>query len=609
MKKVPVDLVGRITAIILLAAALLTACFGSIQATRSIFLPLGFKGEYSLDSGETWQTLSEDTDIPAEYGSVILKGSFGIGFPEGANLHFYLDHITMDIFIDGEQVFDDSRNEIGLNSTTCGRVWRHWLTPEISEDDIVEIHLANPHKFGNTNAYNELLDSVYGGSEEAFSSFMMKKSKLSRMIGVSLMVAAIMLLAVALFFGLMHINGGAVVGNMGAAALFFGGYYILDNVDISLWSWLDAFNTYALQICIMLAALSVAACIAGNLNSKAKTTAEWAVFASAAVNITAAVLSLLGVMVIYDTAFFCLAAHILIYAVLFGCCIYECKSGKVSDRLTIVSDFALIIAAFADIILFAADLSHEGMCSKAVFLILFLIHLVRIIKVIPMNYNAAREAEHLRTELAENRISIMLSQIQPHFLYNSLNTIYGLCEKDPSAAKEAVNDFADYLRGNMDSLSRKVPVPFETELRHLKAYLALEKMRFKNKLEIVWDIETDSFMLPALTVQPLVENAVKHGICGSEKGGTVRISARELADCFEVEISDNGTGFDPAEEKCDGKTHLGIDNVRNRLWKMSRATLEITSEPGKGTDAVIRIPKDNTDRRTERNESGEEGAR
>lgn len=151
-------------------------------------------------------------------------------------------------------------------------------------------------------------------------------------------------------------------------------------------------------------------------------------------------------------------------------------------------------------ICYIAGSDNRGVCSKSVFLVLFVIHFVRILKVIPMNYKAEREAEQLKAEIAENRISIMLSQIQPHFLYNSLNTIYGLCEKDPTAAKKAVNDFADYLRGNMDSLSRNCPVPFETELNHLKAYLSLEQTRFKKKLNIEWDIQTDSFMIPSLTV-------------------------------------------------------------------------------------------------------------
>ena len=578
-----------------MTAALLSACFGSIQSTKAILLPIEFQGEYSPDNGKTWHTLPKAPDIPAEYSSVTLKGGFGSEIPEGTQFNFYLDHIRMEIYIDGEKVLWDSANEIGLIDSTCGRKWIHWQSPEISENDVIEIRLTNPHRFGNKNAYNELLGSIYGGSEDAFDSFMLKTGQTSRVIGTFLIVAAIMLLAGALFFGLLHIDSGVTVGNLGAFALFFGGYFILDTVDLPLWSWLFAFNTYALQICIMLAATCAAACIAESINRAARNTARAAAFASGAVNVVSALLSLFKVMVIYDTLFFWLSAHIVIYAVLLGCCICECVCKNVTDRIAIASDFLLIIAAFADMVCFIAGGENAGICSKLVFLILFLIHLVRMIMVIPMNYKAAREAEQLKAELAENRISIMLSQIQPHFLYNSLNTIYGLCEKDPTAAKKAVSDFADYLRGNMDSLTRKSPVPFETELRLLKAYLSLEQMRFKKKLNIVWDIQTDSFMIPSLTVQPLAENAVKHGICKSEKVGTVKISSRELDDCYEIEVSDDGVGFDVNETKNDGKSHLGIENVRSRLWKMCGAELEITSEPGKGTSAVIRLPKKNAD--------------
>ncbi len=143
----------------------------------------------------------------------------------------------------------------------------------------------------------------------------------------------------------------------------------------------------------------------------------------------------------------------------------------------------------------------------------------------------------------------------------------------------------------MDSLSRNSPEPFETELKLLRAYLSLEKMRFKNKLEIVWDIKVNGFILPSLTVQPLVENAVKHGICKSEDGGRVTISTRELDDCYEIEVSDNGVGFDVNVMPDDGRSHLGIENVRNRLWKMCGATFELSSEIGRDTSAVIRLPK------------------
>lgn len=194
-------------------------------------------------------------------------------------------------------------------------------------------------------------------------------------------------------------------------------------------------------------------------------------------------------------------------------------------------------------------------------------------------------------ELVESRVSIMLSQIQPHFLYNSLTSIAYLCGKDPDGAKRAINDFADYLRGNMDSLKQKTPVPFEMELKHIKIYLSLEKMRFEEELQITYDIQTMDFRIPSLTIQPLVENAVKHGVGKAPNGGPVVIGTREKEDCYEVIVADDGVGFDVNQQAEDGKTHIGIANVRSRLWEMSRATLDISSEPGKGTTATVTIPK------------------
>jgi two-component system LytT family sensor kinase len=195
--------------------------------------------------------------------------------------------------------------------------------------------------------------------------------------------------------------------------------------------------------------------------------------------------------------------------------------------------------------------------------------------------------------LTQDRVTIMLSQIQPHFLYNALNSIYYLCGKDPPAAQKAIDDFATYLRGNLDSLKQSTPVPFEQELSHVRIYLSLEKMRFDDELNIVYDIRTAAFAIPTLTVQPLVENAVKYGVGKKPGGGTVSVSSQETADGFEVVVQDDGVGYDPDNVQSDGRrTHIGISNVRSRLMEMSRATLDIQSTPGKGTTAVIRLPKE-----------------
>lgn len=195
-------------------------------------------------------------------------------------------------------------------------------------------------------------------------------------------------------------------------------------------------------------------------------------------------------------------------------------------------------------------------------------------------------------ENSDMRVAIMMSQIQPHFLYNTLTSIYCLCDKDARAAKQAISQFSTYLRGNLESIRRETPILFDDELKHVESYLALEKMRFEDELDVVYDIQARNFFVPALTVQPLVENAVKYGVGDAIDGGTVKISSRELPECYEIDISDDGVGFNPDDIVNDGEFHIGIENVRSRLELMCKGTLEIQSELGKGTTVIVKIPKE-----------------
>jgi len=205
--------------------------------------------------------------------------------------------------------------------------------------------------------------------------------------------------------------------------------------------------------------------------------------------------------------------------------------------------------------------------------------------------NMERKINQLELELMESNISIMLSQIQPHFLYNSLSAIRELCRIDPETAVEAVDEFASYLRGNLDALVIKEPIQFENELRHVKTYLSLEKKRFGDKLNIVYDIRAENFLIPALTLQPIVENAVRHGVTKREEGGTVTVKSEESETEAIITVTDDGIGFDPDEIKKSGHISIGIGNVRSRLTAMCGGLVAVNSEPGAGTAVVITIPK------------------
>ncbi|MFQ7263307.1 MAG: sensor histidine kinase [Lachnospiraceae bacterium] len=194
-------------------------------------------------------------------------------------------------------------------------------------------------------------------------------------------------------------------------------------------------------------------------------------------------------------------------------------------------------------------------------------------------------------ELAERRIDIMLSQIQPHFLYNSLGAIYHLCESDPETARKAIKRFSEFLRGNMESLKNREPINFASELNHVTNYLYLEQQRFGDKLQVIYQINTEDFLIPPLTLQPLVENAVQHGILNRRNGGTVIIRTEETDEYAVVTIADNGIGIEKAKERVSlgEHTHIGVDNVRSRLEEMVDGSLEIESS-SLGTTATIRIP-------------------
>lgn len=194
-------------------------------------------------------------------------------------------------------------------------------------------------------------------------------------------------------------------------------------------------------------------------------------------------------------------------------------------------------------------------------------------------------------ELAEHRIDIMLSQIQPHFLYNSLGAIYHLCESDPRTARKAIKNFSEFLRGNMESLKSREPIAFEAELNHAANYLYLEQQRFGDKLQVIYQITTEDFLIPPLTLQPLVENAVQHGVLNRRNGGTIVIRTEKTDECAVVMVFDNGVGMEKAKgiHSLGDRAHIGISNVRSRLKEMMGGSLDIESS-GEGTTAIIRIP-------------------
>lgn len=196
---------------------------------------------------------------------------------------------------------------------------------------------------------------------------------------------------------------------------------------------------------------------------------------------------------------------------------------------------------------------------------------------------------HENSLKAEQRIQIMMSQIQPHFLYNTLSTIQALCLTAPEKAAEVTERFGTYLRKNLDYLEQTDLIPLKNELEHTKIYTEIENVRFPN-LKVEYDIQEDDFLLPALTIQPLVENAIRHGV-RSRQNGLIKVCTKKNDEFYIITISDNGIGFNPDEIDDTERKHIGIANVSERIETMCSGSLTIDSEINVGTTIIILIPR------------------
>lgn len=208
---------------------------------------------------------------------------------------------------------------------------------------------------------------------------------------------------------------------------------------------------------------------------------------------------------------------------------------------------------------------------------------------INLNKNIQLANEEKRNR--EIEVKLMMSQIRPHFIYNTLSSISTLIKIDPEKAQKSLDDFTEYLRANLTSVSETGLINFDKELRHIETYLSLEQMRFDERLKVEFDIKCKNFLVPPLSIQPLVENSVKHGLMQKIEGGIITIKTYETEESYIVEIIDDGVGFDVNSLKEDDSNHIGLNNIKYRLSTMCNAELNIESTIDVGTRAIVKFIK------------------
>ncbi|MBQ8693509.1 MAG: histidine kinase [Synergistaceae bacterium] len=194
--------------------------------------------------------------------------------------------------------------------------------------------------------------------------------------------------------------------------------------------------------------------------------------------------------------------------------------------------------------------------------------------------------QHMRQqrEIVNQRANIMILQMRPHFICNTMTSIYYLCERDPQKAKRVTIDFTNYLRRNFNAIASRDAIMFNDELEHTRAYLAVAQVQFEDNLFVEYEIEHVNFRVPPLTLQPIVENAVKHGLNPDGDPLRIVIKTRKTERYSEIIVEDNGSGFDADKAF---NSHGSLANIKQRLEMMGGVININSSETG--TQVIIYI--------------------
>ena len=591
----------------------------SLQADLAMVADVRFEGEYSI-AGGPWQKIVHGEHIPSTKGDVTLRGNFHMFTPDGEYVGIYQGGETLYLFTkDGEYVgeyretipiafysnhlnltFIEHGNQpytSDVENSLCGTYWVAYGLTDESEEPI-EIVIHNPHKFGNETAIDEMIEKIafYDVVGVNFEKTIMNNGETQRDIGLLFVIVALMLLAIVMFSTLIHLKNTKPILMLGLVVLFAGIYFTYSAEGVSFWSESVATNTTLLVTSIMFYMLFLAMSIVYFLKGT-KMIGNAIIIALVLANAVFFILPMVSDILFYDTLLWWVIVQIIANIVLSLCLIKEFIVNKDKERWIFIGSLLPLIAFAADVVGIWIGIWNGGLISKYVFIALFAVAMIVILNLIPRNINAATKAKELEMEkivlnaqLADSRISTMMSQIRPHFIYNTLGSIEQLCKFDPPKAGELVHNFAKYLRGNFGELDNPKPILMSQEMAHVHHYISIENVRFPD-MTFSFEMNSDDFNIPALTIQPIVENAIKHGLMKLQKGGTIRVISYETDTHYCVSVADDGVGFDTSV-LLDERKHVGLRNIRERLKVMVNGTLEIESSVGVGTKVFIKIPKE-----------------
>lgn len=538
---------------------------------------------FSDVQGVTCQ-LVENADSPAGQASEYTF-TLDTVIAHDTSLTFYASHQLVDVWVGDEYVYSLQPSEEISFIKTVGSSWI--ILPIYREDAGKTVRVVM------TPVYKDHLKTdadFYLGSSKAVYRSQLRQELPAMVLSVLNIFVGLLLLVVAIYC-LCTKRGSGKILSLSMVAITMGLWQFAHNDFSPFMSQSKPVFLYYVSVTMMLVCIIPLVSSAGFEFGKGKRSVlPYFIFGATVMAAVQILLQLFGILDLREMFPFTHGSIILGALLLIGESVWCHVKGRQNDTERTVTNNAWIlgVGALVDLIFYYVRGSSSGLVMVLSAVLCFV--LMEGAHFMSSYLDQSRMLAEKEIQLTHSRVVTMMSQIRSHFVFNILNAISGMCKYDPEKADEVIVRFAHFLRNNIDIMEDDRMLPFTTELQHLEDYVVLEQVRFGDRLNYETDIQVTGFMIPPMILQPIVENAIKHGITKKQTGGTIVLSTWEENGSVKIRVDDDGVGFEMRE--LEKEKSVGLKNIQFRLRHLVHGTLEISSEPGKGTSVLVSIPRE-----------------
>lgn len=496
-----------------------------------------------------------------------------------ANLMFYTYHQYVDVYIGQEHVFSLYPPENCTFTKTVGSSWVKIPIYEQDRGDDIRVILTPVYEY-----VRERVPDFMIGSELDIFMHQFREDFLQLLISTLLILFGVVVIIPA---GILREEG---VLALCLSAIMIGSWRMLDTLSITLLIEGHALLIYYMSLLMLMGVgIPIANAVKNRRDRKSCLLFEAYALVTCLLVIVLLAVQLMGLVDLRQTLWLAHVVQIAGGLLILGNLIYVDKKAKGGAwlRNRKITFCSLAVAAFLDLALFyVTGKSDHLVVTPLAYIVIVAVYSVRLLTKYLNQQMLLKDREN---QLLQSRTTVALGQIRSHFIFNLLNAISGMCKSNPAKADETIVCFSRYLRANIDILQSDKLMPFYQILETLEDYIVLEQVRFGDRIAFEADIEEDDFLMPPLVLQPIVENAIKHGLTAKVEGGTIWLSTRSDSNWVYITVTDDGVGFQQHELHKDGS--VGLRNVRFRLKHMVNGHMTIESTPGQGTSVQIMIPR------------------